>query len=727
MELSRWFKFAVVSGASLWLAGCQVKSNQVVVSPLATHTLTVNTVNPSTGVTISVSQQDNASAQDGTATFTRTYAQGTAVLLAAPATGGSNIFQSWTGCRTVSARTCTVVLDADVTVWANYTPVVYSLSVGSTNPASGTAISLAPADNNGAKDGTTAFTRSYNAGSTVTLTAPTRVNYSVFAAWSGCTQTSGTTCTVTLNANTPVTAGYTTPASASLTVKSANPGGGVSVAIAPADLATIAGGSTGVTRYYAPGTTVTITAPATSGGNTFSGWFGCDTVSALTCTVEVSTTSIVTAAYVTPALGTTYYVSGAGSDSNAGTSVTAPFRTIQKAANLTNPGDIVYVMDGTYTNPANTVLNIARAGTAAAPIAYRGYPGQSPVISFDGFFGVNIKPTAAYVEVSGLTVYGNNDNVTLQQAQAAQNDPANHPELNGNCIAGDGRSGTDTQRQNHISVLNNVVGKCGGAGIAFNEADYITIAGNTVFNSAWYNAYGNSGISINSSWNSDANTSYKIVINGNKLYNNQSFIPWKVQGKITDGEAIIIDTQRNSGYSGSGVTLPPYTGRTLVSNNVIYNNGSSAVEVFQSDHVDVINNSTFNNDLSAAEPGRGEMNLNYADDVNVFNNIFYSATGGSPVVETNAVTRCTVDYNLVYGGSNVIVTPEGTHETTADPRYSNISGGDLTKFDLTVAASSSAVDTGTGLLSAGVIAPTTDYAGKTRPQGKGVDRGAFEQ
>jgi hypothetical protein len=40
---------------------------------------------------------------------------------------------------------------------------------------------------------------------------------------------------------------------------------------------------------------------------------------------------------------------------------------------------------------------------------------------------------------------------------------------------------------------------------------------------------------------------------------------------ITDGEAIIIDSTNNSAYLGSGLTNPPYTGRTLMANNVIFN------------------------------------------------------------------------------------------------------------------------------------------------------------
>src|SRR5439155_8510243 len=49
---------------------------------------------------------------------------------------------------------------------------------------------------------------------------------------------------------------------------------------------------------------------------------------------------------------TTYYVSPTGSDSNLGTTINAPFQTIQWAASKVLPGDTVIVRDGVYsTNP----------------------------------------------------------------------------------------------------------------------------------------------------------------------------------------------------------------------------------------------------------------------------------------------------------------------------------------------------------------------------------------
>ena len=103
---------------------------------------------------------------------------------------------------------------------------------------------------------------------------------------------------------------------------------------------------------------------------------------------------------------TTYYVSSnIGSDNNIGNS-TAPFATLQAAANHTHAGDFVEVMNGTYTGrPGGAVLNITASGTASAPITYEAAPGQTPVIDSSGtWHGIHI--AASYINVKGFTVVG---------------------------------------------------------------------------------------------------------------------------------------------------------------------------------------------------------------------------------------------------------------------------------------------------------------------------------
>jgi parallel beta-helix repeat protein len=507
-----------------------------------------------------------------------------------------------------------------------------------------------------------------------------------------------------------------------LTVNSATPASGVAITVTPADNNSAANGSTSFTRTYNTGTSVTLTAPAVAGGNIFSSWTGCTSASTITCTIKLTANATVSAAYSTPP-AVAYYVSGTGSDSANGLTPATAFLTLQHAAGLTQPGDTVYAMNGTYTNACSSciVLDISTPGTAGNWINYQAYPGQTPVISFNGWEGIFFEPTAAYVEVNGFTIIGNNANVSLAEAQAQSTTNPN-PAFNGNCISADGRSGTVTIRPNHIRILNNTISECGGGGVATAMSDYVTISGNTIYNASWYSIYGTSPISTWEDWNSDSSTAYKMIVTGNRIFGNQEFIPWETAGAITDGEGIIVDSTRNSAYQPT-IPLAPYTGRTLIANNVIYTNGSSAIEVFESDHVDVVNNSSYQDIVTPVLTGRGEMSLNQTSDVNVINNIFSSAAGQNPVaVDKGTTSAIVLNYNLYFGGTNTGDVPNGANDLVGNPLYVDPADANPLNVLLSVSPSSPAVGTGTSYL-----APTTDFAGNPRPGSKGYDRGAYQQ
>lgn len=76
------------------------------------------------------------------------------------------------------------------------------------------------------------------------------------------------------------------------------------------------------------------------------------------------------------AVGHTFYVSMNGSNQNPGTE-SEPFRTIQMAAHIMQPGDTCYIRSGTYRE----TVRPARSGTAEAPIRFVAYPGERPVVS----------------------------------------------------------------------------------------------------------------------------------------------------------------------------------------------------------------------------------------------------------------------------------------------------------------------------------------------------------
>jgi hypothetical protein len=128
-----------------------------------------------------------------------------------------------TGSYTPDATSSTSYKSATGTGQVTVNPAVaYTLTVDSTAPTSGISIGpVSPADNNGASSGTTPFTRTYNSGTQVTLSAPLSDNTYSFVSWSGCTSTSGASginCNVTMSANTIVTANYNQAGITSITV-----------------------------------------------------------------------------------------------------------------------------------------------------------------------------------------------------------------------------------------------------------------------------------------------------------------------------------------------------------------------------------------------------------------------------------------------------------------------------------------------------------------------------
>ena len=72
-------------------------------------------------------------------------------------------------------------------------------------------ISVGPDDGDGLGSGPTPFTRTYESGAQVTLTAPALVGSNTFRAWSGCTSTSGTTCRVGMDRARTVRVNYRDP------------------------------------------------------------------------------------------------------------------------------------------------------------------------------------------------------------------------------------------------------------------------------------------------------------------------------------------------------------------------------------------------------------------------------------------------------------------------------------------------------------------------------------
>jgi len=87
-------------------------------------------------------------------------------------------------------------------------------------------------------------------------------------------------------------------------------------------------------------------------------------------------------------LAADFYVGGAGaSDRNPGTA-SEPFATIQAAANVARPGDVVKIRDGIYRE----TVAPANSGTEEKPIVFEADAGAEPVISGADLVTTNWRP-----------------------------------------------------------------------------------------------------------------------------------------------------------------------------------------------------------------------------------------------------------------------------------------------------------------------------------------------
>ena len=224
--------------------------------------------------------------------------------------------------------------------------------------------------------------------------------------------------------------------------------------------------------------------------------------------IRIATTSLFLLVQIAAILATNYYVDAInGNDLFAG-SLSMPKKTLQGVANLDLVGgDIVLVRAGTYTNSGGgAALSIGKSGNAAAPIVFKNYQDEKPIIQFDAWNGIEIINGASYIEINGFEIQGFKGAVDLRTVARAEMQYGTYATCanlsiaalyNGNGIVVNDKSRTTLiDNSHHIKIVNCKVHDCGGGGIAISGADYVTIENNETYRNAWYSVYANSGISV---------------------------------------------------------------------------------------------------------------------------------------------------------------------------------------------------------------------------------------
>ena len=463
-------------------------------------------------------------------------------------------------------------------------------------------------------------------------------------------------------------------------------------------------------------------------------------------------------AALSPSRAADLYVSAKGSDTNNGVTDKAPLLTLQKADSLVKPGDTVWIMDGVYRNTktdkgggSSSLLTVTHSGTPDAWITWKAYPNAHPELIAQGCWqAIDLK--ASYVAFDGLTLTGNNDRVSL--ADAERNGEVNvgatyaaweaegsrarsgdfsatpdkgkpgaaptpkaapkpksmpvtyespSPLYNGSGISVDCRG--NKPLYHHFRLSNLTVRKFGTCGIAMMGTDYYTIENCEVYDNCWYNRYGGSGISQLGGRAFDTNPGYHNVIRGNRVWNNKNLVRvyYLGLGLISDGNGIILDSLVN------------YPGDCLIENNLSQGNGGAGIHVFKSSkaHIDIVNNTVWGNQLDWQLYDMGAL---AATNVRFFNNIVmadkYRQVNGKD--EPGIV----YDYNL-YGSSQIGT--KGPHDIVGDPLFV-LPSTNRRDSDFHLRPGSPALASGTTLL-----VPKSDLLGKPRPADTAPDRGAFER
>lgn len=395
-----------------------------------------------------------------------------------------------------------------------------------------------------------------------------------------------------------------------------------------------------------------------------------------------------------PVSGSKIYVDPRGGNAaNDGTSETKALKSLQNALRRVQPGQTVYLMSGEYREtkiPGSLHFFIKNSGRADSWIRITNAPGHNPVIVANSGTGLLIE--ANYIEVSGLTVRGEGFS------------------------SGDWGVGISIGGSHHVRVLNSRISGMPVSGIGANESSNVHLINNVVYENSFWSPNNGSGISFfhqrNHGQGADYGQYHDVVI-GNRVFRNENKVNSKFQAAKgiqikTDGNGIIIDSNKTSGYSG----------RTLIANNLAYDNGGRGIIAYDSNRVDILFNTTYHN-LRTPDliNGGSELVAFKVGDVKVEHNIAWARSGKRAFFfaqQSNSASRGNVfvtdQSDSDAGGSDTV--------TTGNPglRSPSTNGG----------SADFRPSPGGGLIGKAAYTGTVsrDIVGTSR--GGGVEPGAFE-
>ena len=293
----------------------------------------------------------------------------------------------------------------------------------------------------------------------------------------------------------------------------------------------------------------------------------------------------------------------------------------------------------------------------------------------------------------------------------------------------------------HITLANNHVSASGDtapgktkSGIYFSNVSDSLIVGNTADHNSSYGIYLTSGSTRN-------------VVDGNTSFSNAMGYQRAASGiRLYSSPGNTISNNVSHDNEDSGIEFDTNAESNLTFNNVIYNNGDHGIDDYKSPGQTIVANTVYKNVTAGINIEGNSTGATIANNISVDNGIKSPRTHSNIRVESGSTSGTTLDYDLVYlttadtlliwnsvGYTSLAAfrsaSGQETHAIQADPRWTNVAGGN---FHLT--SGSPAIDSA----NAGIAGqPSLDVEGTARIDdpitpntGVGIraydDRGAYE-
>jgi hypothetical protein len=413
--------------------------------------------------------------------------------------------------------------------------------------------------------------------------------------------------------------------------------------------------------------------------------------------------------YPEPDPSNAYYVSPNGNDADPG-SISQPWRTLARAAEMATAGQTIFVREGTY----NERLIPQNSGDQDNYIIFMAYPGETVII--DGM-GVTITQLEGlvnigrkrFIRVSGFHVINAGDGV------------AN----------GKWNMGISAQKADHIIIDNNYINHIYSLGIDIGPASsFIVVDNNEVTDTNFGDL--DDEVSVGMFW-----FSHDLEIKNNIVHHTKNEGIGAAAGP--HDIAIHHNTVHNVGLGSQriGIYIDAWTENQYsidVYNNRVYDNAGQGIIAASEgggvlENVNIYNNVVHNSGydwggMGIAAWSTTSSNIHPVRNINFVNNTVYNCSGGGIVINNPEVENILIRNNILYqSGQALRIEPSVPqsqltidHNLISDPQFVN-----ATTADFHLQATSAAIDAG---LADG--APGFDFDGNFRPAGNGYDIGAFE-